>query len=71
LYVYDVRSGKLLFRTRMPVPVQGFPITYAVAGKQYLAIPVGTGGYIGEGTGSATATSPNAMYVFTLPERAR
>ena len=71
LYVYDVKTGKLLFRTRLPVPVQGFPITYAVAGKQYLAIPVGTGGYIGEGTGSATATSPNAMYVFTLPERAR
>jgi len=71
LYIYDVTSGKLLFRARLPVPVQGFPITYTVGGKQYLGIPVGTGCYIGEGTGSATATSPNAMYVFTLPERAR
>jgi alcohol dehydrogenase (cytochrome c) len=24
--------------------VQGFPITYAVGGRQYIAVPVGTGG---------------------------
>ncbi|MCE2539318.1 MAG: PQQ-binding-like beta-propeller repeat protein, partial [Acidobacteria bacterium] len=42
LYVHDARSGEILFRTRMPSSVSGFPITYAVEGRQYLAIPVGT-----------------------------
>ena len=42
LYVHDARSGEILFRTRMPSSVSGFPIAYAVDGRQYLAIPVGT-----------------------------
>ena len=37
----DVRTGELLFRTRLPNGVQGFPITYAVDGRQYLAVPTG------------------------------
>ncbi len=44
LYVFDAANGKILYQTRMPTSVQGFPISYAVRGKQYLAIPVGTGG---------------------------
>ena len=60
LYINDVESGEVLFRTRMPSQVQGFPITYAVGGKQYLAIPVGGGRVPG---------APNAMYVFALPRR--
>ena len=46
----------MLFRTRLPGSVQGFPITYAVGGRQYLAAPVGGG-------------RSNAVYVFALPER--
>jgi len=77
LYIFDAANGKVLFQTRMPTSVQGFPITYAVRGKQYLAIPVGTGG------GSWTSLIPveltpekqrptgaNGIYVFALPERA-
>ena len=60
LYVMDVETGDVLFRTRMPSPVQGFPITYAVDDRQYLAIPVGGGRVPG---------APNAMYVFALPEQ--
>ena len=33
LYVLDVATGDELFRTRMPSPVQGFPITYGVGGS--------------------------------------
>jgi PQQ-dependent dehydrogenase (methanol/ethanol family) len=75
LYIFDVANGKVLFQTRMPTSLQGFPITYAVRGRQYLAIPVGTGG------GSWTSlvpidltpekqrpTNANAIYVFALPE---
>ena len=57
LFVHDVETGEVLFRTRLPGSVQGFPITYAVGGRQYLAAPVGGG-------------RSNAIYVFALPERA-
>ena len=56
LYIHDVATGDILFHTRLPASVQGFPITYAVGGRQYLAVPVG-------------GDRSNAMYVFALPER--
>ena len=56
LYIHDVETGAVLFETRLPASAQGFPITYAVDGRQYLAVPVG---------GDRT----NAVYVFALPER--
>ena len=58
----------------MPTLVQGFPITYAVNGKQYVAVPVGTGG--GSWSSSiVTDTIPearipqatNSIFVFALP----
>ncbi len=57
LFIHDVETGDVLFRTRLPGSVQGFPITYAVGGRQYLAAPVGGG-------------RANAVYVFALPDRA-
>jgi alcohol dehydrogenase (cytochrome c) len=55
LYLHDATNGDVLFRTRLPASVQGFPITYAVDGRQYLAVPVG-------------GNRSNALYVFALPE---
>jgi len=43
LYVHDAETGEMLFQTRLSSAIQGFPITYSVRGKQYLAIPVGMG----------------------------
>ena len=40
LYVHDATTGKILFQTRLPTSVQGFPITYAVNGKP---VPRGAG----------------------------
>jgi len=58
LYVHDTATGKLLFQTRLPAPLDGSPITYAVRGRQYIA--VGTRG---------TARRPgNAIYTFALPK---
>ena len=57
LYVHDAATGEVLFQTRLTASVQGYPITYAVDGRQYLAAPVG---------GNRT----NAIYVFALPEEA-
>ena len=75
LYVFDAVDGKILWQTRLPTSVQGFPISYAAAGKQYLAVPVGTGG------GSWTSQIPaqltpekrrpigaNGLFVFALPD---
>src|SRR4029077_2427635 len=41
--IYDVRDGKILFQTRVPSPASGSPTTYSVNGRQYIAVPVGTG----------------------------
>jgi alcohol dehydrogenase (cytochrome c) len=35
----DVKSGKVLFESPMTISGVGFPITFGVKGKQYLAIP--------------------------------
>ena len=44
MYAYDAMSGEVLWQTRLPTSTHGFPMSYTVNGKQYLAIPVGTGG---------------------------
>ena len=44
VYAYDARSGEILWQTRLPTSAQGFPVTYLVGSRQYVAIPVGTGG---------------------------
>jgi PQQ-dependent dehydrogenase (methanol/ethanol family) len=78
VYVHDALTGQILFQTRLPTSVQGFPITYAVNGKQYLAIPAGTGGGQWGTTIPAElipekkiAPGSNAMFVFALPETRR
>jgi alcohol dehydrogenase (cytochrome c) len=69
----DVRSGKVVFETRLATSVQGFPISFAVDGKQYIAVATGLGGGSPRGV-PATITPeirpPNrghALYVFALP----
>jgi alcohol dehydrogenase (cytochrome c) len=71
LYVHDAATGKILFQTRLPSAVHGFPITYAIKGTQYLAVPVGTGdgGWIRTGaeiTRTQPAPAVNAIFVFKL-----
>lgn len=71
---FDVRSGEILWSTRLATTVQGFPITYRVDGIQYVAVPTGRGG--GSPWRVPTFLSPeirspeghNALYVFRLPE---
>lgn len=41
--IYDANDGTVLYETRLPSPASGSPSTYSVNGKQYIAIPVGTG----------------------------
>jgi alcohol dehydrogenase (cytochrome c) len=72
--VHDAVSGKILFQTRLPNSAHGFPITYAVNGKQYIAMLVGSGGAQWATTIPADllpekkpVTSVNAIFVFALP----
>ena len=41
---YDVKTGKVLWQSRLGTAYQGFPITYSVDGKQYIAVLTGLGG---------------------------
>jgi alcohol dehydrogenase (cytochrome c) len=45
-YAMDVATGKVLWQATTPTAADGFPITYAVNGKQYLAVPSGPGWFI-------------------------
>ncbi len=44
VYAYNARSGEILWQTRLPTSAQGFPASYLVGGRQFIAIPAGTGG---------------------------
>jgi alcohol dehydrogenase (cytochrome c) len=73
--VHDAATGKILYSTRLPSSVTGFPITYAVGGRQYLAVPAGNDPSMWS-TLSAGFTPEKrrppagnfAMYVFALPD---
>jgi alcohol dehydrogenase (cytochrome c) len=41
---FDVRTGKELWRTRLGNTAQGYPVTFTVGGKQYVAVAAGLGG---------------------------
>ena len=46
---YDQRNGKILWRTRLPAAPESSPVTYAVNGRQYVAIVSGGGSAFGAG----------------------
>ncbi len=69
---FDVRTGEVLWKTRLGTAAHGFPVTYEAGGKQYLAVPSGLGIFRGlTGSLSPDIYQPdtgNALYVFALPE---
>ena len=40
----DVRTGRILWQSRLATSVQGFPVSFEVDGKQYIAVTTGLGG---------------------------
>lgn len=67
---FDQDSGKVLWEVNLGSTVSGYPISYAVNGKQYIA--VGTGGSVTTSTHrrflpDMKAGSENRLYVFELP----
>jgi len=69
---YDVASGDVLWETRLGHAAHGYAITYAVEGRQYVAVPTGLGlfrGLAAEVTPEIfVPESGNALYVFALPD---
>jgi alcohol dehydrogenase (cytochrome c) len=71
----DVNTGKTLWQVRLGTSVQGFPVTFSVGGKQYVAVTTGLGG--GSPRNVPRTILPdvhfpatgNALYVFALPEK--
>lgn len=69
----DVGDGSVLWETRLATSVQGYPISFEVDGKQYIAVTTGLGG--GSPRGVPAVVTPeiavpnqgHALYVFTLP----
>jgi alcohol dehydrogenase (cytochrome c) len=41
---HDVKTGKIVFQTRLPFVGSGFPITYQAGGRQYVTFPAGSNG---------------------------
>ena len=72
---FDVKTGKILWETRLGTAVQGFPISFSIDGKQYIAVTTGNGGgspRLVPATIAPDIHSPatgNALYVFALPDR--
>jgi alcohol dehydrogenase (cytochrome c) len=72
---HDVKTGKVLWQTRLGTSAQGFPITYSVDGKQYIAVMAGLGG--GSPRNAPGAIAPEikipqagqALYVFALDDQ--
>ncbi|HET7925208.1 MAG TPA: PQQ-binding-like beta-propeller repeat protein, partial [Rhodanobacteraceae bacterium] len=69
----DVRNGRILWRTRLATSVQGFPVSFEVGGKQYVAVTTGLGGGSPRLVPDLIApeidppTRGHALYVFALP----
>jgi alcohol dehydrogenase (cytochrome c) len=67
---FDAASGKILWESKLEGTIQNSTITYAVNGKQYVAVFTGegalTGGLIDQ-AGLQPTRHHNAVYVFALP----
>jgi alcohol dehydrogenase (cytochrome c) len=72
---YDVRTGEVLWKSRLGTAVMGFPISYEVDAVQYVAVATARGG--GSPWRIPTFLTPelvspeghNALYVFRVSEQ--
>jgi alcohol dehydrogenase (cytochrome c) len=70
---FDVNTGKVLWQTRLGTSVQGHPVSFAIDGKQYIAVTTGLGGGSPRDVPHIIAPeihfpgNGNALYVFELP----
>ena len=67
---FDQETGEVLWEINLGSAVTGFPITYAVDGRQFVAVSTGSGGTSSHFTGLTPELRPSAgnnLFVFALP----
>ena len=64
----DANNGALLWRLQTGSGIHGSIMTYAVGGKQYVAVTTGWGGWV-KGIAPELSAAPRggALFVFALP----
>jgi alcohol dehydrogenase (cytochrome c) len=69
---FDVDTGKVLWKTRLGAGAHGYPISYAVNGRQYVAVTTGLGVFkLMTAEQSPEIYQPNGgnqIYVFELAD---
>ncbi len=72
VWALDQGTGDVLWEINLGSPMTGYPITYAVDGRQYVAVSTGTaasaGGFLSL-TPELRPSRGNNLFVFALPER--
>lgn len=67
---YDDKTGKMLWEMNIGSPVSGYPVTFSVAGKQYVAVTTGSSLVANSSLRVAPELKPGAapgVFVFALP----
>ena len=67
---YDAKTGEVLWEVNLGAPVNGYPATYSVNGKQYIAISTGGSGLafgLARLSPELHPGAANQLYVFALP----
>ena len=70
----DAKTGKIVWQTRLGNTVQGYPVSFSLDGKQYIAVASGLGG--GSPQQKPTMlldevhrpSTGHQLYVFGLPD---
>ena len=71
---FDVRTGEILWEIRLGTSVQGHPVSFAIDGRQYIAVTTALGGSSPRNVPRLVSNeithpnSGNALYVFSLPD---
>ena len=66
---FDQETGDVLWEINLGSPVTGYPISYAVNGRQYVAVSTGSGAGINlRLTPELRPSSGSNLFVFALPE---
>jgi PQQ-dependent dehydrogenase (methanol/ethanol family) len=67
---FDDKTGKVLWETNLGSPVSGFPVSYAVGGKQYIAVSTGSSLVASSALRLTPELHPGnatSIFVFALP----
>lgn len=69
---FDTANGEQLWQTRLGSALHGYPVTYSVNGRQYVAVQTGMGVFklmtVGQSPDIYQPNGGNQIYVFELPE---